>query len=152
MVIRETKGSMVIFIPECTCNKKLNRVIWKGRRFKELFFQEGNEFKNNLDELKSYAEDHEELHTLSREIVDFIAKTGKMEKEDILANFPDFKEGQVQMAANLGMYPIIFPKRRRAPPAEFERLKQHARQLTQEYRRAKYAPDVEEEPLLIEED
>ncbi len=139
MVIRESKKSAVYFIPECTCNKKLKRVVWKTSR---LQFD---------PEMKQWAEDHEELHTLSRKIVDFIAETGKMEKEDILANFPDFKDRQLQMAANLGMYPIIFPKRRQAPPAEFERLKQHARQLTEEYRRAKYAPDVEEEPPLIEE-
>ncbi|KKN76635.1 hypothetical protein LCGC14_0368320 [marine sediment metagenome] len=140
MVIRDRNKSMITFVPECTCNKKLNYVKWKCSRFDD----------HKLIELNSYAEDHEELHTLSRKIVDFIAETGKMEKEDILANFPDFKEGQIQMAANLGMYPIIFPKRRRAPPAEFERLKQHARRLTEEYRRAKYASDVEEEPPLIE--
>lgn len=133
MVIRETKGSMVFFIPECTCNKKLNHIKWKGNRHDD-----------NLDELNSFAEDHEELHTLSRAIVNFIAETGKMQKEDIIANFTDYKEKQLAMAANLSMYPIVFPKRRHAPPAEFQRLKQHAHELTQEYRRVKYAPIVEE--------
>ena len=143
MVIRESKKSVVYFIPECTCNKKLKRVFQKTSRFNNII--------KSVTELEQWAEDHEELHTLSRKIVDFIAETGKMEKEDILAAFPDYKEGQIQIAANLGMYPIIFPKRRRAQPAEFQRLKQHAYTLTEEYRRVKYAPDVEEEPPLVEE-
>ncbi len=129
MVIRETKGSMVLFIPECGCNKKRNFVIWKGSRF-----------GTDLDEFNSYAEDHEELHTLSRTIVDFIAETGKTQKEDIVEAFPDYKEKQLQIAANMSMYPLIFPKRRHASPAEFQQIKIHAHTLTEEYRKAKYAP------------
>lgn len=133
MVTRETKGSRVIFVPECTCNKKLNYVTWESSRFGDA-----------LDELNSYAEDHEELHNLSRSIVDFIADTGKMKKEDIIEHFPDIKEEMLSLAANMSVYPIVFPKRRRATPAEFEQLKQHAHTLTEEYRKAKYAEKAEE--------
>lgn len=134
MVIRESKRSMVTFIPECTCNTKLNHVKWIASR----------SFPKQLDKLNSYAEDHEELHKLSRAIVDFIAETGKMQKDDIIEAFPDYKEKQLQMAANMSMYPIIFPKRRRASPVEFVRLKQQAHALTEEYRKAKYDDPVSE--------
>ena len=127
MVRRETKKSRVKFIPECTCNKKLNYVHKSASRFSDI-----------LDELNSWAEDHEELHTLSRAIVDFIAETGKMQKDDIIEAFPEYEDGMLSLAANLSMYPIIFPKKRRAPPAEFEQLKQRAHQLTDEFRRVKY--------------
>ncbi len=140
MVRRETKGSTVIFVPECTCNKKLNHVVWKSSRFGDM-----------LDELNSYAKDHEEVHMLSRKIVDFIAETGKMQKDDIVENFPDYNEKQLQMAASMSMYPLIFPKRRHAQPVEFERLRQQAHTLTEEYRKAKYAPideKIAEEPIV----
>ncbi len=140
MVIRKTKGSRVIFVPECTCNIKLNHVTW-----------ESNRFGNALDELNSYAKDHEELHIVSRKIVDFIAETGKMQKDDIIEAFPDYNEKQLQMAASMSMYPLVFPKRRQAPPAEFERLKHQAHALTEEYRKAKYAPvdeEIAEEPIV----
>jgi hypothetical protein len=140
MVRRETKGSRVIFVPECTCNIKLNHVTWESSRFGDM-----------LDELNSYAEDHEEVHTLSRAIVDFIAETGKMQKNDIIENFPDYNDMQLQMAASMSMYPLIFPKKRHAPSAEFERLKQQAHALTEEYRKAKYAPvdeEIAEEPIV----
>lgn len=144
MVRRESKGSTVTFIPECMCNKKLNHVKWKANR----------SFPK-LDELNSYAEDHEELHSLSRKIVDFIADTGKMQKDDIIEAFPDYNEDQLSIAANMSMYPIIFPKRRRASPTEFVRLRERALQLTEEYRRVKYASinDAEEDddlPLIEE--
>ena len=128
MVIRESKKSRVKFIPECTCNKKLAFVHKSTSRFNE-----------NLDELNSWAEDHEELHILSRAIVDFITKTGKMQKEDLVKNFPEYNEEMLSMAANMSMYPIIFPKRRHAPPTEFVQLTQRAHQLTDEFRRLKYA-------------
>lgn len=142
MVIRETKKSIVRFIPECTCNKRIKRVYWKTSRFND-----------DLNEKNEWATDHEELHKLSRAIVDFIAETGKLETQAIVDHFSEHKERQLQIAANLGMYPIIFPKKRRAPPAEFVRLKQHAYNLTEDYRRAKYAPTEikDEEPPLIEE-
>ena len=143
MVIRENKKSMVYIIPECTCNKKIKRVFKKTSRF--------NNTIESVTELEMWVADHEELHQLSREIVDFIAETGKMQKEDILTAFPDYKDEQLAIAANLSMYPIVFPKKRHAPLAEFERLKQHAYTLTEEYRKAKYAPDIEEEPPLVEE-
>jgi hypothetical protein len=139
MVIRETKKSRVTFIPECTCNKKLNYVYKSTTRF-----------SNDLDELNSWAQDHEELHTLSRSIVDFIANTGKMQKDDIIEGFPDHKEEMLSIAANLSVYPIVFPKRRQAPPAEFEQLKKHAHQLTDEYQRIKYAVPVDEEVVEAE--
>lgn len=144
MVRRESKGNTVTFIPECTCNKKLNHVKWKASR----------SFPK-LDELNSYAEDHEELHTLSRKIVDFIADTGKMQKDNIIEAFPDYNEDQLSIAANMSMYPIIFPKRRRASPTEFVRLRERALQLTEEYRRVKYASinDAKEDddlPLIEE--
>jgi len=144
MVIRETKGSMVLFIPECTCNKKLNYIKWKASRYDSKV----------LDDGLKWAEDHEELHELSRKIVDFIADTGKMQKEDIMDAFPDYKEEQLSIAANMSMYPIVFPKKRHAPLIEFEQLKQRAIQLTEEYRRIKYATTdeaEEDEPSLVKE-
>ena len=141
MVIRETKRSNVIFIPECTCNKKLNHVIWRGNRHDE-----------NLDELKSHAEDHEEMHDLARGIVNYIARTGKMGKEDVLLAMPKYSEGVLSIAANLAMYPVVFPKRRHVPFQEFVKLKQHMYQMTEEFRRQKYAPvNDEEETLILEE-
>jgi hypothetical protein len=139
MVRRENKKGVVYIIPECTCNKKLKRVFQKTSRF--------NNTIESVTELELWAKDHEELHQLSRNIVDFIADTGKMTKEDIVENFPDYKEEQLAIAANLSMYPIVFPKKRRATPQMFEQLKQHAYNLTEEYRRAKYAPidDIIEE-------
>ena len=140
MVRRERKKSTVIFVPECTCNKKVNRVTWRDSKILP-----------NPD-AQSYAEDHEELHTISRLIVDFIAETGKMQKEDILENFPDYKEGQLSMAANMSMYPIIFPKRRAGTAQQIHQLKQHAFQLTQQYRWAKYASDNDEDENTKETD
>ena len=132
MVTQERKKSRVKFIPECTCNKKL-----------ALVHKSASRSDDNLDKLNSWAEDHEELHTLSHAIVDFIAKTGKMQKEDIIRNFPEYNEGMLSMAANLSMYPIIFPKRRHAPLTEFVQLTKRAHQLTDEFRRLKYATDYD---------
>ena len=129
MVIREAVKSKVTFIPECTCNKKLKHVKWSTSRF---------DIRSGLDESYSYAEDHEELHKISRAIVDYIADSGKMGKEDIIKEFPQYNEGMLSMAANLSMYPIVFPKRRHAPPQEFETLKQHALRITEEFRKVKY--------------
>ena len=53
----------------------------------------------------------------------------------------------------MSMYPIVFAKRRRETPAEFERLRHKAHTLTEEYRKAKCAPDdgkIEEDPPLVE--
>lgn len=148
MVRRESKRMMIMFIPECTCNIKLNHVKWTVSRSVP-------QLDEILNELKSCAEDHEELHTLSRKIVDFIADTGKMQKDDIIEAFPDYNEEQLSIAANMSMYPIIFPKKRHAPFTEFVRLKRQAHTLTEEYRRAKYASinDAKEDddlPLIEE--
>lgn len=129
MVRRERKRSTVIFVPECTCNKKVNRVVWRD-----------SIARPNLD-AKSCAEDHEELHTISKAIVDFIVDTGKMQKEDIIEAFPNYNEEQLSMAANMSMYPIVFPKKRRGTWQQIELIKEHAYRITDEYRRAKYASD-----------
>ncbi len=133
MVKEEHKKSIIYYVPECTCNKKNKRVFWKTIR-------------SNVDlEMLQGAEDNEELHKLSYDIVNFIADTGKMTKEDIIENFPEYKEDQLSIAANMSMYPIIFPKRRRASPSEFENLKKHAIELTSQYRKSKYYVEPKEE-------
>lgn len=131
MVRRERNRNVVSWIPECSCNTRLNHILWKHSKSRP-----------NID-AESFAKDHEELHHISRSIVDFIANTGKMQKEDIIEAFPDYNEGMLSMAANMSMYPIVFPKRRHAPPQEFNRLKKQAYQLTDEFRRLKYAPNDE---------
>lgn len=128
MVKLESKKSMITFVPECTCNKKNKNVVWKINR-KE----------SNLDEIMQIAHDHEELHKLSHDIINFISDTGKTMAEDILSHFAEYNEEQISIAANMCMNPIIFPKRRHVPYKEFIELRNKALILTNEYRRAKYA-------------
>ena len=140
MVKRERKKSTVLYVPECDCNRKLNYIQWRDSKVLP-----------NPD-AKSYAEDHEQLHEVSEDILNHITATGESKKEDILSAFPQYKEDMIAMAANLSMYPIVFPKRRQAPPEEFVRIKQHAYNLTEQFRRAKYATDDGTEHKLSEND
>lgn len=135
MVRRERNKRHITFIPECVCNKKVVRIKYQDR-----VKPEEREIHSH-PEAQSKAEDHEELHMLSKTIVNFIADTGKMQKEDIIEAFPDYNEGQLSMAANMSMYPIVFPKKRRGTWQQIEQIKEHAYRITDEYRKAKYATD-----------
>jgi len=135
MVRKERNMKYDTYIPECTCNKRILRIKWK-----EHYMLAG-------EQAKSTAEDHEELHVISKAIVEFIADTGKMTKEDIIEGFPDYNEGQLSIAANMSMYPIIFGKRRHMSPQQIEQLKKHVYQLTEQYREAKYTTPKEIEDV-----
>jgi hypothetical protein len=140
MVIRESKKSIVYFIPECTCNKRIKRVTRRASRFDNVA----------CDKEMQWSKDHEELHELSKAIVNFIADTGKMSKQDIMEGMPEYNEQQLSIAANMSMNPIIFPKRRHAPPSRFVQLKEQARLYTEEYIKAKALGIEEQQEELLE--